>query len=180
MPFTFKAAPIEGLVVVEPWRFEDERGFFMETYRRSDFRAAGIEVDFVQDNHSRSTKGVLRGLHFQTGSSAQEKLVRVVSGSVWDVAVDLRNGSSSYGKWWGLELSGENGLMLFIPRGFAHGFVTLSEEAHLAYKCTAEYDKERDGGVRWDDPRLEIGWPRRDVLVSAKDAALPYLKDLSI
>lgn len=179
MPFIFRTAPIEGLVVVELKCFVDRRGFFMETYKRSDFQAAGISEDFVQDNHSRSTRGVLRGLHFQTGKSAQGKLLRVISGRVWDVAVDMRPSSTSFGKWWGLELTSENGLMLYIPTGFAHGFVTLSEEADLVYKCTAEYDKERDGGVRWDDPDLAVGWPIRDVLVSSKDATLPYLKELA-
>jgi dTDP-4-dehydrorhamnose 3,5-epimerase len=175
MPFEFSKAPLEGLVIVQARRFGDSRGFFMETYKHSDFERAGIGAAFVQDNHSRSTKGVLRGLHYQTGAKAQGKLVRVVYGSVWDVAVDLRKGSPTYAKWWALELNEENDRMLFIPPGFAHGFLTLSEEAHLVYKCSAEYDKASEGGVIWNDSTLAIEWPSRDVLVSEKDAALPAL-----
>jgi dTDP-4-dehydrorhamnose 3,5-epimerase len=175
MPFTFTSGPLEGLVVVEPRRFRDERGFFMETYHESEFRAAGIGEPFVQDNHSRSSKGVLRGLHFQVGQKAQGKLVRAVAGAIWDVAVDIRPASSTYGSWWGIELSADNALMLYLPPGFAHGFLTLSEEAQVIYKCTAEYDKASEAGIRWDDPDLAIDWPSREVIVSAKDAALPPL-----
>jgi dTDP-4-dehydrorhamnose 3,5-epimerase len=178
MPFLFKATAIEGLLLIEPRCYSDERGFFMESYRESEFREAGIVEAFVQDNHSRSSRGVLRGLHFQSGEKAQGKLIRVIIGRVWDVAVDLRSGSPSYGTWWGSELSGENRQMLYIPPGFAHGFVTLSEEAHLCYKCSAEYDKASDGGVRWDDPELAVAWPTREVTVSAKDSGLPFLKEL--
>jgi dTDP-4-dehydrorhamnose 3,5-epimerase len=160
---------------VEPRRFRDERGFFMETYHESEFRAAGIGEPFVQDNHSRSSKGVLRGLHFQVGQKAQGKLVRAVAGAIWDVAVDIRPASSTYGSWWGIELSADNALMLYLPPGFAHGFLTLSEEAQVIYKCTAEYDKASEAGIRWDDPDLAIDWPSREVIVSAKDAALPPL-----
>jgi dTDP-4-dehydrorhamnose 3,5-epimerase len=175
MPFTFTPGPLEGLVIVEPRRFGDARGFFMETYRESEFRAAGIGASFSQDNHSRSTKGVLRGLHYQTAPKAQGKLVRVLTGAIWDVAVDIRPESPAYGSWWGLELSADNALMLYLPPGFAHGFLTLSDEAHVAYKCTAEYDKASEAGIRWDDPSLAIDWPSRKVLVSEKDAALPAL-----
>ncbi len=178
MPFLFKTTTIPGLVLVEPRRFDDERGFFMETYKESEFHGAGIVERFVQDNHSCSKRGVLRGLHFQSAPKAQGKLVRVLSGKVWDVAVDLRPGSATYGKWEGLELSAENRLMYYLPPGFAHGFLALSDEAELMYKCTAEYDKASDGGLRWDDPDLAIDWPFRDVIVSQKDAALPYLKEL--
>lgn len=174
MPFTFSPGPIPGLVVVGTRRFEDDRGFFVETYKGSEFMAAGITEDFVQDNHSRSRKGVLRGLHFQRDPHAQGKLVRAVSGVVWDVAVDIRPGSASYGAWCAVELSGDNGLMLYLPAGFAHGFLTLSDEAHVMYKCTAEYDKASESGYRWDDPTIAVAWPTRDVVVSDKDAALPF------
>ena len=176
MPFRFTGAPLSGLLIVEPRVFDDERGFFMETYKESEFAAAGIREHFVQDNHSRSKRGVLRGLHFQRPPYAQARLVRVVAGRAWDVAVDLRLESKTYKKWFGVELSSDNKKMLYIPGGFAHGFVTLSDEAELVYKCTAEYDKASDGGVRWDDPELAIEWPMRDVIVSEKDAALPRLR----
>lgn len=178
MPFTFEQTPIDGLLIIRPRMFPDDRGFFMESYKASDFAAAGIHEDFVQDNHSRSSRGVLRGLHFQRAPHAQAKLVRVTSGLVWDVAVDLREGSATYGRWFGLELSAENRAMLFLPRGFAHGFVSLADGTELLYKCGTEYHKESDGGVRWDDPDLAIVWPVDDVHLSAKDAALPWLKDL--
>lgn len=178
MPFTFEQTPIDGLLIIRPRMFPDDRGFFMESFKASDFAAAGIHEVFVQDNHSRSSRGVLRGLHFQRAPHAQAKLVRVTSGLVWDVAVDLREGSATYGRWFGLELSAENRTMLFLPRGFAHGFVSLADGTELLYKCGTEYHKESDGGVRWDDPELAIVWPIDDVHLSDKDAALPRLKDL--
>jgi dTDP-4-dehydrorhamnose 3,5-epimerase len=150
----------------------------METYKASEFSAFGLQLTFVQDNHSLSKKGVLRGLHFQRPPFAQAKLVRVISGAVWDVAVDLRTNSPSYGRWYGLELSAENHRMFFIPEGFAHGFVSLVDGTALVYKCTSEYHKESDGGVRWNDPDLAIDWPLGNVLVSRKDAGLPLLRDL--
>lgn len=177
MPFSFKDTPLSGLLVVEPRVFPDPRGFFMETFKASEFAAAGVPGPFVQDNHSRSSKGVLRGLHFQRAPHAQGKLVRATRGAIWDVAVDLRPGSASYGKWYGLELSEENHLLFWIPEGFAHGFVALRDGSELQYKCTAEYDAASDGGVRWDDPELAIAWPIRDVAVSPKDAALPTLAE---
>jgi dTDP-4-dehydrorhamnose 3,5-epimerase len=180
MSLIFSMLPINGLLLVEPRVFEDERGFFMEIFKASEFRSQGIDLDFVQDNHSLSKRGVLRGLHFQRPPHTQAKLVRVIAGAVWDVAVDLRPGSPSYGRWYGLELSAQNRLMLFIPEGFAHGFITLVDGTELVYKCSTEYRKESDGGVRWDDPDIGIDWPwpLRDVLVSEKDAALPLLRDL--
>jgi dTDP-4-dehydrorhamnose 3,5-epimerase len=178
LPFNFKKTPIEGLIVIEPRAFPDGRGFFMETYKESDFLAAGIPGPFVQDNHSRSVRGVLRGLHYQNPPHAQGKLVRVVRGAVWDAAVDLREGSPTYLRWYGLELSEENRLMMYVSPGFAHGYLTLSDIAEFQYKCTAEYDKAAEGGVRWDDPDLAIEWPSADVQVSEKDEKLPYLKDL--
>jgi len=179
MPFGFSATSIEGLMVVTPRVYSDERGFFIETYKESDFLKAGITGRFVQDNHSRSSRGTLRGLHFQRAPHAQGKLVRVTRGRLWDVAVDLRPGSPTYGKWHGIELSADNRTMFYIPAGFAHGFVALEDCTELQYKCTAEYNAASDGGVRWDDPELAIAWPVTDVLVSAKDAALPYLKELA-
>jgi dTDP-4-dehydrorhamnose 3,5-epimerase len=176
--FSFTPTPLRGLLVIEPKLFDDERGFFMETYKESEFFAAGITERFVQDNHSRSRRGVLRGLHFQREPHAQGKLVRVLRGAVWDVAVDLRPSSPTQAKWHAVELSAENQLMFYLPPGFAHGFLTLSDEAELVYKCSAEYDKMSDGGLRWDDPDLAIAWPFRHVIVSAKDAALPYFADL--
>ncbi len=178
MSLTFSTLPIEGLLLVEPRVFEDERGFFMETFKASEFKMHGLDPSFVQDNHSRSRKGVLRGLHFQRPPHEQAKLLRVVAGAVWDVAVDLRPGSSSYGRWYGLELSASNRRMFLIPAGFAHGFVTLADGTELLYKCSLEYHKESDTGVRWDDPDLHIDWPIREVTVSKKDAKLPFLRDL--
>ncbi len=173
MPFSFTETPIPGLLVVEPRAFPDERGFFMETFKASEFAAAGVTGPFVQDNHSASARGVLRGLHFQRAPHAQGKLVRVSAGRVWDVAVDLRSDSPTFGRWHGIELSAENRLMFWIPAGFAHGFVALEDGSELQYKCTAEYHGPSDGGIRWDSPALAIDWPLRDVLVSPKDAALP-------
>ena len=179
MPCRFVSTPIDGLLVVEPRAFPDDRGFFMETYKESEFAANGIPQRFVQDNHSRSSRGVLRGLHFQRGEHAQGKLVRVILGAVWDVAVDLRPGSATYGRWFGIELTDENHKMFFIPPGFAHGFVTVSDVAEFQYKCTAEYHKESEGGIRWNDPDIAVEWPLADVLVSAKDAVLPFFKEQS-
>jgi dTDP-4-dehydrorhamnose 3,5-epimerase len=150
----------------------------METYKESEFKANGINVSFKQDNHSCSSKGVLRGLHLQKGRHAQGKLIRVISGSVWDVAVDCRPDSPTFLKWHGIALSAENKTMFYIPPGFAHGFVTLEDATQFLYKCTEEYNKESDSGVKWDDPRIAIEWPVKDVLVSEKDAHLPGVKDI--
>lgn len=156
--FTFTETSIEGVVIVDVKAYGDERGYFMETYKRPDFVAGGIEVDFVQDNQSSSTKGVLRGLHFQI-NHPQSKLVRVVSGEVFDVAVDLRPGSLTYGKWEGVILSAENRRQFFIPRGFAHGFLVLSDAAEFCYKCDDVYHPHDEGGLAWDDPAIGIEWP---------------------
>ncbi|MBN1242930.1 MAG: dTDP-4-dehydrorhamnose 3,5-epimerase [Spirochaetales bacterium] len=173
MPFEFRRDSIDGLIIVEPRAFPDERGFFMETYKDSEFARAGIVGPFVQDNHSMSARGVLRGLHFQRAPHAQGKLVRVVAGRVWDVAVDLRQGSPTFGAWRGIELSAENRLQFWIPAGFAHGFVALEDGSELLYKCSAEYHGPSESGIRWDDPILGIGWPLRDVTISGKDSVLP-------
>lgn len=182
MPFTFTKVPIEGLVIIEPRAFPDERGFFMESYKQSDFEKAGILGPFVQDNHSRSKRGVLRGLHFQRPPNAQGKLVRVSRGCAWDVAVDLRKGSPTFGKYFALELSESNRLMFWIPAGFAHGFLALEDDTELQYKCTAEYNAASDGGLRWNDPDIAIAWPDIGIppLVSAKDAALPILREVRL
>jgi len=174
MPFVFREAGIDGLLIVEPRSFPDGRGSFMESFKASDFARAGISGSFVQDNHSFSALGTVRGLHFQREPHAQGKLVRVTRGRVWDVAVDLRKASASFGKCFGLELSAANRLEFWIPVGFAHGFVALEEGTELQYKCTAEYAPASEGGIRWDDPSLAIDWPLRDAVVSEKDAILPF------
>ena len=156
--FTFTETSIEGVVVVDVRSYGDERGYFMETYKRPDFEAGGIACDFVQDNQSSSTRGVLRGLHFQI-DHPQSKLVRVVSGEVFDVAVDLRPGSPTYGRWEGVVLSAENRRQFFIPRGFAHGFLVLSDEAEFCYKCDDVYHPNDEGGLMWDDPAIGVEWP---------------------
>ncbi len=179
MPFIFSNLEISGLALVEPRVFPDDRGFFLESYKESDFARAGIPFRFVQDNHSLSARNVIRGLHFQRPPRAQGKLVRVIRGRVWDVAVDIRKDSPTYKRWIGIELSDENHRMLFIPPGFAHGFLALTDDVHLLYKCTEEYDAALDGGVRWDDPDIGVAWPVRDPVISDKDNVLPYLKDLA-
>jgi len=168
---------IPDVILVAAEMFADERGVFRETYQRSAFVAAGITAEFVQDNTSRSMRGVLRGLHFQTGRAAQGKLVSVIRGSIFDVAVDLRPGSPTFGRSVTEVLSEANGRMLYVPAGFAHGFCVVGDGADVVYKVTAEYAPGADGGVRWDDPALGIAWPVRDPIVSRKDAALPLLAD---
>ena len=164
-------------MIVKPTVFSDSRGTFFEIYKKSDFVAAGIVEEFTKDNQSISRKGTLRGLHFQRPPHVQAKLVRVVRGAAWDVAVDLRKGSPSYLKWLGLELSPENGLMLYIPAGFAHGFLALENDTVLAYKCSLEYNRESEGGIRWDDPDINISWHAEGIEVSAKDATLSYWRE---
>ncbi len=182
MPFDFERVGIDGLVIVKPKIFEDDRGFFMETFKRSEFEKAGIDVDFVQDNHSKSKKGVLRGLHYQIEPKAQGKLVRCIRGRVFDVAVDIRLGSPTFGKWFGVELSEENRLMFWIPKGFAHGFLTLSDEAEVVYKVSgSEYSPEHERSIRWNDPDVGIKWHfDREVILSKKDREAPLLKDAEI
>lgn len=156
--FTFTPTSIEGVFIIDVKSFGDDRGYFMETYKRPDFEAAGIDVEFVQDNQSSSAKGVLRGLHFQI-EHPQSKLVRVIAGEVFDVAVDLREGSPTYGHWVGVVLSAENRRQFFIPRGFAHGFLVLSDMAEFCYKCDDVYHPNDEGGLMWNDPALGIEWP---------------------
>lgn len=171
---------IEGLYIITPTVFGDHRGYFMETYNKEDYVAAGIDVDFVQDNQSASKQGVLRGLHYQT-KHAQDKLVRVLKGEVFDVAVDLRSGSKTYGQWFGVLLSEENKKQFFVPKGFAHGFLVTSEYAEFAYKCSDFYRPEYDAGILWSDNEIGIEWPIPEgveVLVSEKDAKLPKLSEI--
>lgn len=178
--FTFTKTDIEGVYIIEPKVFGDSRGYFMETYNKNDFDAAGLKYDFVQDNQSKSHKGVLRGLHFQK-NHPQAKLVRVVSGEVFDVAVDLRKDSKTYGKWVGVILSAENKKQFMIPRGFAHGFVVLSDTAEFVYKCDEFYHPEDEGGILWNDPSIGIVWPYEgEVELSAKDKLHPAFKDAHI
>lgn len=174
----FERLQPEGLILITPQAFEDERGFFMESYSERAFAEHGISVRFVQDNHSKSTKGVLRGLHFQRPPHAQCKLVRVTRGVALDVAVDLRTGSPTYRQWAAIRLSEENQKMLYIPAGFAHGFLALADLVEVEYKVDDFYDAASDGGVRWDDPDIGIDWGIADPLMSEKDRSLPFLKDL--
>ena len=170
---------IEGVLIIEPRVFGDERGFFFESFNRRAFNeAVGQPVEFVQDNHSRSAKGVLRGLHFQRPPHAQGKLVRVTQGSVFDVAVDIRPDSATFGRWVGVELSGANHRQMWIPAGLAHGFLVTSDSADFLYKTTDYYRPESEGSVRWDDPDLAIAWPLDGITpaLSAKDAAAPALR----
>ncbi len=169
--------PIEDLVIIEPRVSRDDRGYFMETYRQDVFSEAGLSMTFVQDNESMSKRGVLRGLHLQTRFS-QGKLVRVISGAVFDVGVDLRKGSPTYGKYVGEILSGDNKRMLYIPEGFAHGYLVLSQEAVFAYKCTRIYHPEFDAGIIYNDPDIGINWPidGMEIILSEKDKALPTLR----
>lgn len=184
--FTFTDTSIEGVKIVEVKTYGDSRGYFMETYKQSDFVAGGIGCVFVQDNQSSSTRGVLRGLHFQI-DHPQSKLVRVVSGKVFDVAVDLRKDSATYGKWEGVVLSAENKRQFFIPRGFAHGFLVLSDSAEFCYKCDDVYHPGDEGGLMWNDPKIGIEWPaldgddhfdRSQLVLSDKDRRHPPLSAL--
>ena len=180
MGFIFEKTKIPGVVVIQPKVFGDNRGYFMETYKKEDYAAAGIDKEFVQDNESSSTKGVLRGLHFQK-SHTQGKLVRVTHGEVFDVAVDVRPGSATFGQWVGVTLSSSQKNMLWIPEGFAHGFLVLSDTAEFVYKCTDVYDPTSEGGIPWNDESIGINWPKLDVpyKTSEKDNAHPSFKDQS-
>lgn len=177
MPFLFEKLHIEEVILIKPKVFEDERGFFLEAFKKSEFESFGIKYDFVQDNHSKSKKGVLRGLHYQLYPKAQGKLVRCLKGKIWDVAIDIRKNSPTYKKWVGVELSEENKFMLFIPPGFAHGFLAL-EDSEVFYKATHEYDKDLDGGIIWNDKELNIAWPiDKEPILSEKDKSLKPIKE---
>lgn len=177
LQFRFTKLVIPDVVLVEPAVFRDHRGFFMETYKRSEFKANGIPDQFVQDNYSHSVRGVLRGLHYQKNPQAQAKVVMVLKGEIFDVAVDIRKDSPTFGKWVSAVLSAQNCHMIYVPGGFAHGFCVLSEEADVLYKATEEYAPELDRGIIWNDPDIGIRWPTAEPILSAKDAQLPPLKD---
>jgi dTDP-4-dehydrorhamnose 3,5-epimerase len=170
---------IPGLLLIKPRVFKDERGYFYESYNRQRMQEAGLEYDFVQDNESSSSYGVIRGLHYQLAPFAQAKLIRVIEGTIWDVAVDIRENSPTYGKWLGFEISGENQLQLLIPRGFAHGFSVLSQKAVFLYKCDNFYHPEADRGICYNDPGLAIDWKTdtRNAVVSPKDRILPCFSE---
>lgn len=170
-----------GVFILEPRVFGDDRGFFFESYNQEHFHGLGIDIQWVQDNHSRSAAGVLRGLHYQVGESAQDKLVRVVAGAVFDVAVDIRLDSPNFGRWVGVELSAENKRMLLIPQGFAHGFLSLKERTEFLYKCSRVYDPQAERGIAWNDPDIVIDWPLPDghPQLSPRDQSWPQLSDLS-
>ena len=169
---------IDGVVIIEPRIFEDERGYFYESFSQREFEEKVCNTVFVQDNQSKSTYGVIRGLHFQRPPYTQAKLVRCTKGKVYDVVVDIRKDSSTYGKWFGIELSPENNRQLLIPRGFLHGFQTLTDDVIFSYKCDNFYNKESDGGVAYDDPDLGIVWPIEEKILSEKDKNHPTLKEL--
>ena len=176
---TYRETNINGVFIIEPQVFKDNRGYFSETYKRKEFEQNIGPVDFVQDNESKSVRGVLRGLHYQKGDCSQAKLVRVIMGTVLDVAVDIRRSSPTFGQHVAVELSDENHRMFFIPRGFAHGFLVLSSEAIFSYKVDNAYAPQSEAGIRWDDPDLGIHWPiaPSEVLTSEKDLKAPLLKD---
>ena len=180
MPFEFERQKIKDVILVKPKVFGDNRGFFMESYKKSDFFANGIDVEFNQDNHSKSTKGVLRGLHYQAKPYGQAKLVRCSKGRIYDVAVDIRSNSETFGQYVKVELSEENKQMLFIPEGFAHGFVALTDEVELLYKASGEYNQQADRGLLWNDKDINIDWNIDfEPLLSEKDKVQPTLKEIN-
>ena len=178
MPFNFKRLKIPEVILVEPQVFPDERGFFMESFKESIFKENGINTKFVQDNHSHSIKGTLRGLHYQKNPSAQAKLVTALKGEIFDVAVDIRKGSPTYGKWIGEILSEKNHKLLYVPQGFAHGFCVLSDEADITYKVNNEYSPETDRGLLWNDPKVGVKWPIEKPITSKKDQQQPLLENI--
>ena len=178
MPFTFKRLEIPDVIVIEPKSFSDDRGFFLESFKESDFISNGIDVKFVQDNISHSVKDVIRGLHFQSPPKAQAKLITVVNGEILDVAVDIRKSSPTYGKWISEILSDDNHNLLYIPEGFAHGFDVLSKEADVMYKVNSEYSPEHEHGIIWNDPKLNIEWNIAKPIISNSDSQLPPFENL--
>lgn len=177
MPFKFKRLEIPDVILVEAQAFSDERGFFIESFKESIFNANGINTRFIQDNYSHSIKGVIRGLHYQKAPKAQAKLMMALRGEIFDVAVDLRKGSPTYGKWVGEILSDKNLRLLYAPEGFAHGFCVLSDQADVLYKVSSEYSQEHERGILWNDPELAIKWPADKPIVIKKDLQLPTLKN---
>lgn len=176
MSFIFQTLKIPEIILIEPKVFLDKRGFFMETYKQSLFVKFGIKERFVQENHSKSKKWVLRGLHYQENPEAQAKLVRCISGKIFDVAVDIRKDSPTYGKWIGVILSEQNKKEVYIPTGFAHGFCVLSEQAEIIYKTSNEYSPKHERGIIWNDPEINIKWPLKKPIISTKDSKFPFLK----
>jgi dTDP-4-dehydrorhamnose 3,5-epimerase len=177
MPLSFEPTALPGVIVIVPKVFSDDRGFLMETFKQSEFEAAGLRLSLVQENHSRSTLGTLRGLHYQREPKAQGKLVRVISGEIFDVAVDIRRGSPTFGRWIGVSISAANRKSIYIPPGFAHGFCVTSADADVIYKTTEEYAPEYEDGIRWDDPELAIAWPIATPTLSARDQRWPSLAE---
>ena len=177
MPFTFKRLEIQDVILIEPKVFADNRGFFLECYKKSDFVKFGITDNFIQDNHSKSQKGVLRGLHYQNAPRAQSKLIRCIKGEIFDVAVDIRKNSPTYKQWVGVKLNEENKAMLYIPAGFAHGFAVLSDIAEITYKASDEFSPEHDSSILWNDPEINVQWGITEPLISEKDTKSPLLKD---
>lgn len=181
MSFEFKKMRIKDVILIVPKIYEDSRGLFLETYKQSDFEKVNIKMNVVQCNHSRSVKGVLRGLHFQKGVYNQAKLVSCIKGKIFDVVVDIRKYSPTYGEWMGIELSGESKSILFIPKGFAHGFYTLSDESEVEYVMDNEYNAQAESGIIWNDSTLKIKWPfKGEPLLSEKDRRLPMFKDVDM
>ena len=178
MPFTFKRLSIPDVILVEPSSFSDDRGFFFESFKESDFFSNGIDKNFVQDNFSHSVNGVIRGLHFQKAPKAQAKLVTALKGKIFDVAVDIRKNSPTYGKWVSETLSGDNHNLLYVPEGFAHGFCVISDEADVLYKVSNEYSQEHERSIIWNDPKLDIQWPIKKPIISNKDNKLSLLENL--
>lgn len=176
MPFEFSDTELRGLIAIEPEVFEDKRGLFMETYKRAAFEDAGIDVGFIQDNCSKSKSNVLRGLHYQKGDAAQAKIVQCTEGTVFDVVVDLKKESPTFGEYSSTILSEENNMMLYVPRDYAHGFLTLSDTAKVRYKVDNDYTPDREGGIIWDDPTVAIDWPSDDPILSEKDMNWPTLE----
>jgi dTDP-4-dehydrorhamnose 3,5-epimerase len=178
MPLTFEATDLPGVLLIVPKVFADDRGFLMETYKRSEFERVGLDVPMLQENHSRSTQGTLRGLHYQREPKAQGKLVRVVLGEIFDVAVDIRRGSPTFRRWVGVSLSAANRRAMYIPPGFAHGFCVTSAEAEVIYKTTEEYAPDHEEGIRWDDPAIGIAWPIAAPTLSPRDQRWPSLAQI--
>ena len=178
MPFTFKRLSIPDVILVEPQSFSDDRGFFFESFKESDFFSNGIDKNFVQDNFSHSVNGVIRGLHFQKAPKAQAKLVTVLKGKIFDVAVDIRKNSPTYGKWVSEILSDDTHNLLYVPEGFAHGFCVISDEADVHYKVSNEYSQEHERSIIWNDPKLNIEWPIKKPIISNKDNKLSLLENL--
>ena len=177
MPFKIERLSIQDIILIRPTAYQDERGFFMETYKYSEFSAFGIKDRFVQDNHSRSIYRVLRGLHYQKRPRAQGKLIQVNQGEIFDVSVDIRKGSPTFGRWVGIRLSAEDRQLLYVPVGFAHGFCVISKTAEVHYKLTEEYSLKDEDGIIWNDPDIAISWPIKNPILSEKDTVYPGLKD---